>query len=244
MSPNRIGSISRKRCPSPEHAQRETEGEKSRDGSGSDECVRAYIPPIIVDDPVNGKQLLEDLNHLTNEAVTGRVIGNKLKIFPPSAEAHRAIRREISDERKLKSHTYLLPQEKQLKVVIRGLPNDFPTKEIEEFLMSEGFEVQFVTQLRHRSGKGNMPLFLAVLPNAPTSLQNTISTNSVKMDKSPPNQVQPQLSGPSTSSSTPQENLTAQILQSLVKEVHALTSNIASLLAALQSQSPLSHNIQ
>ncbi|GIY87322.1 hypothetical protein CDAR_269081 [Caerostris darwini] len=114
---------------------------------------KAYIPPIIVDDPVNGKQLLEDLNHLTNEAVTGRVIGNKLKIFPPSAEAHRAIRREISDERKLKSHTYLLPQEKQLKVVIRGLPNDFPTKEIEEFLMSEGFEVQFVTQLRHRSEK-------------------------------------------------------------------------------------------
>ncbi|GIY07290.1 RNA-directed DNA polymerase from mobile element jockey [Caerostris darwini] len=205
---------------------------------------KAYIPPIIVDDPVNGKQLLEDLNHLTNEAVTGRVIGNKLKIFPPSAEAHRAIRREISDERKLKSHTYLLPQEKQLKVVIRGIPNDFPTKEIEEFLMSEGFEVQFVTHLRHRSGKGNMPLFLAVLPNAPTSLQNTISTNSVKMDKSPPNQVQPQLSGPSTSSSTPQENLTAQILQSLVKEVHVLTSNIASLLAALQSQSPLSHNIQ
>ncbi|GIY17287.1 uncharacterized protein CDAR_197331 [Caerostris darwini] len=123
---------------------------------------KAYIPPIIVDDPVNGKQLLEDLNHLTNEAVTGRVIGNKLKIFPPSAEAHRAIRREISDERKLKSHTYLLPQEKQLKVVIRGLPNDFPTKEIEEFLMSEGFEVQFVTQLRHRSGKGNMPLFICV----------------------------------------------------------------------------------
>ncbi|GIY40986.1 hypothetical protein CDAR_168491 [Caerostris darwini] len=84
----------------------------------------------------------------------------------------------------------------------------------------------------------NLPL------SAPTSLQNTISTNSVKMDKSPPNQVEPQLSGPSTSSSTPQENLTAQILQSLVKEVHALTSNIASLLAALQSQSPLSHNIQ
>ncbi|GIY51191.1 hypothetical protein CDAR_192981 [Caerostris darwini] len=35
---------------------------------------KAYIPPIIVDDPVNGKQLLEDLNHLTNEAVTGRVV--------------------------------------------------------------------------------------------------------------------------------------------------------------------------
>ncbi|GIX69081.1 hypothetical protein CDAR_9001 [Caerostris darwini] len=149
------------------------------DDRQADQSIKkAYIPPIIVDDPVNGKQLLEDLNHLTNEAVTGRVIGNKLKIFPPSDEAHRAIRREISDE------------------------------------------------------------------SAPTSLQNTISTNSVKMDKSPPNQLQPQLSGPSTSSSTPQENLTTQLLQSLVKEVHVLTSNIASLLAALQSQSPLSHSIQ
>ncbi|GIY82302.1 hypothetical protein CEXT_3131 [Caerostris extrusa] len=61
---------------------------------------------------------LEYLNHLTNEVVTGRVIGNKLKILPPSAEAHRATRHEISDERKLKSHTYLLSQEKQLKVII------------------------------------------------------------------------------------------------------------------------------
>ncbi|GIX79195.1 RNA-directed DNA polymerase from mobile element jockey [Caerostris extrusa] len=76
---------------------------------------------------------------------------------------------KISDERKLKSHTYLLPQGKQLKVVILGLPNDFPTKEIEEFLMSEGFEVEFVTQLRHRSGKGNMPLFLVVLPKSEKS---------------------------------------------------------------------------
>ncbi|GIX79193.1 hypothetical protein CEXT_343891 [Caerostris extrusa] len=79
--------------------------------------------------------------------------------------------------------------------------------------------------------------------SATTSLQNSISTNSVKMNKSPPNQVQPQISGPSTSSSTPQESLTTQILQSLVKEVHVLTSNITSLLAALQFQSPLSHNI-
>ncbi|GIX81376.1 uncharacterized protein CDAR_2271 [Caerostris darwini] len=113
------------------------------------------------DDPINGKQLLKDLNPLTNEVVTGRVIGNKLKIFLPSAEAHRAIRHEISDERKLKSHTYLLSQEKQLKMIIRGLPNYFPTKEIEELLMSEGFESEFITQLRHRSGKGNIPLFLA-----------------------------------------------------------------------------------
>ncbi|GIY73269.1 hypothetical protein CDAR_51561 [Caerostris darwini] len=89
--------------------------------SNMSEDVTSRIQTMQVDDDDQ-----QDLNHLTNEAVTGSVIGNKIKIFPPSAEAHRAIRREISDERKLKSHTYLLPQEKQLKVVIRGLPNDFP----------------------------------------------------------------------------------------------------------------------
>ncbi|GIX85085.1 RNA-directed DNA polymerase from mobile element jockey [Caerostris darwini] len=97
---------------------------------------KAYIPPIIVDNPVRDKQLLEDLSHLTKETVTGRVIGFKLKIFPPSAEVHRAIRHEISDEWKLKSHTYLRPKEKQLKVIIRGLPKDFPTKEIDWFSLS------------------------------------------------------------------------------------------------------------
>ncbi|GIY67329.1 RNA-directed DNA polymerase from mobile element jockey [Caerostris extrusa] len=84
---------------------------------------KTYIPPIIFDNPINGKQPLEDLNHLTNETVTGRVIGDKLKIFPSSAEVHRAIRHEISDKRKLKSHTYLLPQEKQLKVIIKRFSN-------------------------------------------------------------------------------------------------------------------------
>ncbi|GIY51787.1 uncharacterized protein CDAR_55441 [Caerostris darwini] len=180
---------------------------------------KAYIPPIIVDDPVNGKQLLEDLNHLTNEVVTGRVIGNKLKIFPPSAEAHRAIRREISDERKLKSHTYLLPQEKQLKVVIRGLPNDFPTKEIEEFLMSEGFECTNISS-KHDFYKLSKDGQISTKSSpTPTFRSFHFILHSTRKPYRPNSAV-------------------------LVKEVHVLTSNIASWLAALQSQSPLSHNIQ
>ncbi|GIZ00212.1 hypothetical protein CEXT_531531 [Caerostris extrusa] len=54
-----------------------------------------------------------ELNALTNEKVTTRVVGDKLKIFPPSAEAHRLIRSEITDKRKLQAHTFLLPQDKQ-----------------------------------------------------------------------------------------------------------------------------------
>ncbi|GIX81378.1 hypothetical protein CDAR_2281 [Caerostris darwini] len=79
---------------------------------------------------------------------------------------------------------------------------------------------------------------------AVTSLQKVVFTTSVRIDKSPSNQVQPQITGLSIPSSIIQENLTAQILLSLVKEVYVITSNIASLLAPLQSQLPQSPNIQ
>ncbi|GIY58236.1 hypothetical protein CDAR_83731 [Caerostris darwini] len=86
---------------------------------------------------------------------SARVVGDKLKIFPPSAEAHRLIRSEITDNRKLQAHTFLLPQDKQLKIVIRGLPHDYPTEDLIEDLRNESFHVEYVTQLKHRGGKEN-----------------------------------------------------------------------------------------
>ncbi|GIX98235.1 hypothetical protein CEXT_623181 [Caerostris extrusa] len=193
--------------------------------------------------------------------MTGRVIGDKLKIFTPS-KAQRASRNKISDKRKLKSHTYLLsPSRKTIERLKWNLSKNCPKPKESpscwtlcrgnhtfNFLVCTHNPANLAPAPRPKTNYWEESMKMMKtnkLPlSAPTSLQNTISTNSVKMDKSPPNQVQPQISGPSTSSSTPQESLAAQILQSLVKEVHVLTSNIASLLAALQSQSLLSHNIQ
>ncbi|GIX86793.1 uncharacterized protein CEXT_533611 [Caerostris extrusa] len=97
----------------------------------SDSKKRLYIPPIVVDKVNDGKKTYE-LNALTNEEVTARVVGDKLKIFPPSAEAHSLIRSEITDERKLQAHIFLLPQDKQLKIVIRGLRQDYLTADLED----------------------------------------------------------------------------------------------------------------
>ncbi|GIX74343.1 hypothetical protein CDAR_182461, partial [Caerostris darwini] len=119
----------------------------------NDSKKRPYIPPIVVDKVNDGKKLMGELNALTNEKVSARVVGDKLKIFPPSAEAHRLIRSEITDNRKLQAHTFLLPQDKQLKIVIRGLPHDYPTEDFIEDLRNESFHVEYVTQLKHRGGK-------------------------------------------------------------------------------------------
>ncbi|GIY84244.1 nucleic-acid-binding protein from transposon X-element [Caerostris darwini] len=96
----------------------------------NDSKKRPYIPPIVVDIVNDGKKLMNELNAFTNEKVTARVVGDKLKIFPPSAEAHRLIRSEITDKRKLQACTFLLPQDKHLKIVIRGLPLDYPTADL------------------------------------------------------------------------------------------------------------------
>ncbi|GIY09233.1 hypothetical protein CDAR_15361 [Caerostris darwini] len=101
----------------------------------NDSKKRPYIPPIVVDKVNDGKKLMGELNVLTNEKVTARIVGDKLKNFPPSAEAHRLIRSEITDNRKLQAHTFLFPQDKQLKIVIRGLrmttPQQISSKTLE-----------------------------------------------------------------------------------------------------------------
>ncbi|GIX75223.1 hypothetical protein CEXT_407821 [Caerostris extrusa] len=48
----------------------------------NDSKKHRYIPPIVVDKVNDGKKLMNELNTLTNEKVTARVAGDKLKIFP------------------------------------------------------------------------------------------------------------------------------------------------------------------
>ncbi|GIY49809.1 hypothetical protein CDAR_111741 [Caerostris darwini] len=207
-------------------------------------------------------KLLEDLNHLTNEAVTGRVIENKLKIFRPSDGAHRAICPEIFDERKLNNfsttesfsttHPVCVKCAAPHKAKDCPKPNEAPpcctlckgnhTTNFSECLCNPANFVPAPPPKTNYWEERMKIMKTNKLPlTAPTSLQKNYF---YKPSKSTPNQVQSQLLGPSTSFSIPQENLTAQLLQSLVKEVHVFTSNIASLLAVLQSQSPLYHNIQ
>ncbi|GBO33269.1 Nucleic-acid-binding protein from transposon X-element [Araneus ventricosus] len=126
-----------------------------------------YIPPIIVDQATNTKALLNELNQLTGTPITGRCMGGKLKIFPTTAEAHRAIRRYV-DQNKLKAHTYELPEEKQMKIVIRGLPSDFSTQDIDTELKRYGFNPVYIAPLKHRNFNSN-PLFLVILPKTEAS---------------------------------------------------------------------------
>ncbi|GFY50924.1 nucleic-acid-binding protein from transposon X-element [Trichonephila inaurata madagascariensis] len=63
----------------------------------------------------------------------------------------------------MRSHTFEMADNKQLKAVIRGLPTDFDQKEIATELKGFGFDPSHISILRNRKNNTNMPLFLVVL---------------------------------------------------------------------------------
>ncbi|GFS66902.1 putative RNA-directed DNA polymerase from transposon X-element [Trichonephila clavipes] len=58
---------------------------------------------------------------------------------------------------------------KQLKVVLRGLPTDFDQEEHMTELHAIGFNPNHISLLRNRKTNTNMPLFLVTLPKCPES---------------------------------------------------------------------------
>ncbi|GFR05191.1 nucleic-acid-binding protein from transposon X-element [Trichonephila clavata] len=124
------------------------------------------VPPIVIDEQYNTPGLLADLSGHIGTKLMGKIVGGKLKVFPETIDAHRKIQNFVS-VKKLKSHTYELAEEKQLKTVIRGLPSDYDTNEIIQVLGELNIVPEHVTVMRNRSKNINMPLFLVVSKKTP-----------------------------------------------------------------------------
>ncbi|GFS34212.1 nucleic-acid-binding protein from transposon X-element, partial [Trichonephila inaurata madagascariensis] len=114
------------------------------------------------------KEKRKPLGKFCDTPLEGRYENGKLRVFPVSAEEHRLIQKYISDN-KLRSHTFEMAHNKQLKVVIRGLPTDFNQEELMSELHAFGFTPNHISLLRNRKTNTNMPLFLVTLPKCPAN---------------------------------------------------------------------------
>ncbi|GFY48648.1 nucleic-acid-binding protein from transposon X-element [Trichonephila inaurata madagascariensis] len=139
----------------------------SKDGDGFTVVGRKgrRIAPIVIDSQRNATELLDQLGKFCDTPLEGRYENGKLRVFPVSAEEHRLIQKYISDN-KLRSHTFEMAHNKQLKVGIRGLPTDFDQELLSE-LHAFGFKPNHISLLRNRKTNTNMPLFLVTLPKCP-----------------------------------------------------------------------------
>ncbi|GFW49350.1 RNA-directed DNA polymerase from mobile element jockey [Trichonephila clavipes] len=125
------------------------------------------IAPIVIDAQSNATELLTQIGNLcSNSSLQGRFENGKLRVFPTSAEEHRIIQKFVSDK-KMRSHTFEMAHNKQLKVVLRGLPTDYNQDKLMSELHTLGFKPNHISLLKNRKTNTNMPLFLVTLVRNP-----------------------------------------------------------------------------
>ncbi|GBP88547.1 Nucleic-acid-binding protein from transposon X-element [Eumeta japonica] len=119
--------------------------------------------PIFLRKGANFIQISADCTRLRiNYSKAVRTADNGIKITCPDVETFRSLNKYLVDF-KDQFHTYALEEERKIKVVIRGIPADFPVEEIKADLCDQGFPVLSVHRLCRRDGTP-LWLVLAVLP--------------------------------------------------------------------------------
>ncbi|GFV38759.1 nucleic-acid-binding protein from transposon X-element [Trichonephila clavipes] len=87
------------------------------------------IASIVIDASNNTTELLATLSDYLGNTLEGRFENGKLRVFPKTHLEHRKLQSYLA-QKKMRSHTFEMADNKQLKAVIRGLPTDYDQKEI------------------------------------------------------------------------------------------------------------------
>lgn len=129
---------------------------------------KIHIPPVVIDDTNHGNAIVNEITKIISKPPQVKITKANFKIQTESVDDFKKIN-EYLQENKIPAHSYELQDEKQLKIVIRGLPIDMEISEIWSFLKSIGLNPIHISRLKHRSEKRHMPLVLVRLPRTPKS---------------------------------------------------------------------------
>ncbi|XP_052743890.1 uncharacterized protein LOC128199240 [Bicyclus anynana] len=129
-------------------------------------------PPLVVEQLPNWAHHLRQLKDKLGRAPNARPFGRGIKFIPTEENEYRLLQRyltELEKTEKISWFSYSLPQDKSLKVAIRGVPVDTPPADIEQELRNLGFEPELVRAIRARKGRPGC-IFLAILKRTPDTL--------------------------------------------------------------------------
>ncbi|CAH2208407.1 jg7474, partial [Pararge aegeria aegeria] len=122
-------------------------------------------PPLVVEKLPNWAHHLRALKAKLGRTPSARPFGKGIKFTPSDEEEYRTIQRYLSELEKsenLSWFSYSLPQDRSLKVAIRGVPVDTDPDLLKEELCSLGFEPELVRPIQARQGRPGC-IFFAVL---------------------------------------------------------------------------------
>jgi hypothetical protein len=122
-------------------------------------------PPVIVQDKSSWNKISAALSAKRVNFTHARSTVTGIKIQVPTANDHRALTRFLRDSH-IGFHTYSLPEERVLRVIIRGVPRELDTALVLEDLKAQGFPVREVHRISGRD-KSPLDLVLVILDLSP-----------------------------------------------------------------------------
>ncbi|GFX37022.1 hypothetical protein TNCV_1175221 [Trichonephila clavipes] len=129
-------------------------------------------PPITIDNVTQPAQLLKKMQELTRQKLTGRMKGRSFRVYPETPTAYNQIRK-LTEEEKLESFTFQFPEEKEYRVVIKGMPADMPVEDIIEELEEMVIHPKECRVMISRKTGQPMPLFSVFLEKNPDNIRTS-----------------------------------------------------------------------
>lgn len=124
-------------------------------------------PPIVVHGRGHFLKVKQLASANNLQDCTFRETPEGLKVFPSTPDDYRLLVRALQgaeDAESVPFHTYQMADEKQLKIVLRGVPQELPIEDISEDLQQQGYIFDSVVRMSRGSRAFNL-----VLVNAPKS---------------------------------------------------------------------------
>jgi hypothetical protein len=122
-------------------------------------------PPIFVQDKSAWNKISAALTASKINFLHARATAAAIKVQVATADDHRALTKYLRDNH-FGYHTYSLPEERVLRVVIRGLPKELATSDILADLVAQGYPARDIHRL-YRRDRSPLDLTLVILDLTP-----------------------------------------------------------------------------
>lgn len=155
-----------------------TENPRSYNKTIHAEPPKGKIPPIVLHQKELWTTVSKKLSDNKISFSKAKTIADGISIQPSSSSDYRSIIK-ILDDIKAQYHTYQLPSEKLLHVVLRGVPEPLKETEIRQELEESGFHPETISRLRRYRDKSAMPLVLVTVPKTEKNIFNLKHVNRV-----------------------------------------------------------------
>lgn len=135
---------------------------KNNQPNQEERTTNEKVPPIVLRDKSKWTATSKYLSNQNIIYTKAQTYVDGIRIHPQTSNDYRKIIR-FFDSQKLEYHTYQLPSEKLLHVIIKGIPEQIDVEDVKNDLMDQGFNPVTISRLRSFKTKQPLPIIITTL---------------------------------------------------------------------------------